>query len=130
MLAGGFAFTCSTQAHDAGQIEEVVITGPYTRYIRYIRYIRNRDFNAASPVGTITQDTILNYNSANIGQYIRDLTYTQNVDTVANVLGGAGGGQDSNSAQFDLRGQGGGQHADTFGWPSKYKFCRYFRNPA
>lgn len=49
---------------------------------------------------------MLTYGSANIGNYIRDLTYTQNVDTVANVLGGAGGGQDSNSAQFNLRGLG------------------------
>jgi len=96
MLVGGFAFTFSTQAQDAEKIEEVVITGSY------IRYIRNSDFTGANPVDTINQDTILNYNSANIGPYIRDLTYTQNVDTAANVLGGAGGGQDSNSAQFNL----------------------------
>jgi hypothetical protein len=51
-----------------------------------------------------TQDTILSYNVANTGQYIRDLTYTQNVDTVANGLSGTGGGQDSNSARFKLLG--------------------------
>lgn len=84
-------------AQQSDEIEEVVVTGSY---------IRNSDFNGASPVDTVTQETILNYGAANIGQYIRDLTYTQNVDTVANVLGGAGGGQDSNSAQFNLRGLG------------------------
>jgi len=68
---------------DTIEIEEVVVTGSY---------IRNSDFTGASPVDTVTQETLLAYGSANIGQYIRDLTYTQNVDTVANVLGGAGGG--------------------------------------
>ena len=81
----------------ADDLEEIVVTGSY---------IRNSDFNGASPVDTVTQETLLNYGAANIGNYIRDLTYTQNVDTVANVLGGAGGGQDSNSAQFNLRGLG------------------------
>ena len=84
-------------AQDDADIEEVVVTGSY---------IRNSDFTGASPVDTVDQQTLLNYGAANIGQYIRDLTYTQNVDTVANVLGGAGGGQDSNSAQFNLRGLG------------------------
>lgn len=79
------------------QLEEIVVTGSF---------IRNSDFTGASPVDTVTQETLLNYGAANIGQYVRDLTYTQNVDTVANVLGGAGGGQDSNSAQFNLRGLG------------------------
>ena len=78
-------------------LEEIIITGSY---------IRNSDFSGASPVDTVDQDTLLTYGAANIGQYIRDLTYTQNVDTVANVLGGAGGGQDSNSAQFNIRGLG------------------------
>lgn len=97
LASAAFAFNSNAQAQDEEQIEEVVVTGSY---------IRNSDFTGASPVDTITQDTILNYGAANIGQYIRDLTYTQNVDTVANVLGGAGGGQDSNSAQFNLRGLG------------------------
>ncbi len=78
-------------------LEEIIVTGSF---------IRNSDFTGASPVDTVDQETLLTYGSANIGQYIRDLTYTQNVDTVANVLGGAGGGQDSNSAQFNLRGLG------------------------
>lgn len=79
------------------EIEQITVTGSY---------IRNSDFNGASPIDSVTQETLLTYGAANIGQYIRDLTYTQNVDTVANVLGGAGGGQDSNSAQFNLRGLG------------------------
>ncbi len=86
-------------AQNSGDLEEIVVTGSF---------IRNSDFTGASPVDTVTQETILNYGAANIGQYVRDLTYTQNVDTVANVLGGAGGGQDSNSAQFNLRGLGTG----------------------
>ncbi len=84
------------QDDDEG-LEEIVVIGSF---------IRGSDFGAASPVDTVDQETLLTYGAANIGQYIRDLTYTQNVDTVANVLGGAGGGQDSNSAQFNLRGLG------------------------
>jgi len=96
-LALASAPTAFAQQDDPELAEEIVITGSY---------IRNSDFTGASPVDTVTQETLLNYGAANIGQYIRDLTYTQNVDTVANVLGGAGGGQDSNSAQFNLRGLG------------------------
>ncbi|MBT3531693.1 MAG: TonB-dependent receptor [Gammaproteobacteria bacterium] len=84
-------------AQDDDAVEQIVVTGSF---------IRNSAFTGASPVDTVDQETLLSYGSANIGQYIRDLTYTQNVDTVANVLGGAGGGQDSNSAQFNLRGLG------------------------
>ena len=101
LLYSGIILAMSTtniMAQDTDEeIEEVVVTGSY---------IRNSDFTGASPVDTVDQETLLTYGSANIGQYIRDLTYTQNVDTVANVLGGAGGGQDSNSAQFNLRGLG------------------------
>jgi outer membrane receptor protein involved in Fe transport len=101
LLFTGVALAINSPAMFAQQnssdIEEVVITGSF---------IRNSDFTGASPVDTVDQETLLTYGAANIGQYIRDLTYTQNVDTVANVLGGAGGGQDSNSAQFNLRGLG------------------------
>ena len=90
-------YTPTVLAQD--DLEEIVVTGSY---------IRNSNFTGASPVDTVEQETLLTYGAANIGQYIRDLTYTQNVDTVANVLGGAGGGQDSNSAQFNLRGLGTG----------------------
>lgn len=93
-LSSSLTFAAAAEEEEA---EEIVVTGSY---------IRNSPFAAASPVDTINQDTILESGSANIGQYIRDLPYTQNVDTVANVLGGSGGGQDSNSAQFNLRGLG------------------------
>lgn len=99
-IAAGIAIALASgavTAQDDDDLEEIVVTGSF---------IRNSDFNGASPVDTVDQETLLTYGSANIGQYIRDLTYTQNVDTVANVLGGAGGGQDSNSAQFNLRGLG------------------------
>lgn len=92
-----FSPTPNALAQDDDDLEEIVVTGSY---------IRNSSFTAASPVDTINQDNLLNYGSASVGQYVRDLTYTQNVDTVANVLGGSGGGQDSNSAQFNLRGLG------------------------
>ena len=92
-----FSSHTAFSAEDEEAPEEIVITGSY---------IRNSPFAAASPVDTINQDSILESGSANIGQFIRDLPYTQNVDTVANVLGGSGGGQDSNSAQFNLRGLG------------------------
>ena len=93
-LSSSLTFAAEAEEEEA---EEIVVTGSY---------IRNSAFAAASPVDTINQDSILESGSANIGQYIRDLPYTQNVDTVANVLGGSGGGQDSNSAQFNLRGLG------------------------
>ncbi|MCG8414435.1 MAG: TonB-dependent receptor plug domain-containing protein, partial [Pseudomonadales bacterium] len=95
----GVALALSSAAPVFAQddLEEIIVTGSF---------IRNSDFTGASPVDTVDQETLLTYGAANIGQYIRDLTYTQNVDTVANVLGGAGGGQDSNSAQFNLRGLG------------------------
>ncbi len=98
-IATALCAPATLRAQDSDQLEEILVTGSF---------IRNSAFTGASPVDTVTQETLLNYGAANIGQYVRDLTYTQNVDTVANVLGGAGGGQDSNSAQFNLRGLGTG----------------------
>jgi len=84
-------------AQDDSGIEEVVVTGSF---------IRNSSFNGASPVDTLTAESIQDSSSINIGQYMRDLTYTANTDAVSNVLGGPGGGQDGNSAGFNLRGLG------------------------
>ena len=67
-------YTPTVSAQD--DLEEIVVTGSY---------IRNSNFTGASPVDTVEQETLLTYGAANIGQYIRDLTYTQNVDTVATV---------------------------------------------
>ncbi|MDP1932870.1 MAG: TonB-dependent receptor [Gammaproteobacteria bacterium] len=80
------------------EIEEVVVTGSY---------IRNSKFTGASPIDSISQDDLLQSGSPGLGQYIRDLTYTQNTDTVANVLGSTNtGGQDSVTTGFNLRGLG------------------------
>lgn len=83
---------------DAEEVEEVVVTGSY---------IRNSKFTGASPIDSVSQEDLLQSGSPSIGQYIRDLTYTQNTDVVANVLGSTNdGGQDSTSTGFNLRGLG------------------------
>lgn len=78
-------------------VEEVVVTGSY---------IRNSQFTNASPVTTITQDDLWSSGAANLGEYLRDLPYMENIDTVASVLATQDGQQDSNSARFNLRGLG------------------------
>ena len=83
--------------NDDTDIEEVVVTGSY---------IRNSAFATASPVDTISQEDLLQSGAPAMGQYIRDLPYTQNTDTVANVNATQTGQQDSNSARFNLRGLG------------------------
>lgn len=82
---------------EATLLDEVVVTGSY---------IKRDKFEMASPVEVIDPADIMTSGYTDIGSYIRDLTYTQNVDTVANVLGVQDGQQDSNSARFNLRGLG------------------------
>ncbi len=78
-------------------IEEVVVTGSY---------IKRDKFDMASPIETIDAVEIQQSGYSSIGPYIKDLTYTQNVDTTANILDVADGQQDSVSAQFNIRGLG------------------------
>ncbi|MGQ9425827.1 TonB-dependent receptor plug domain-containing protein [Gilvimarinus sp. F26214L] len=78
-------------------VEEIVVTGSF---------IKRDKFDMASPVESIDAVDIQTSGYTSIGPYIRDLTYTANVDTVANVLSVADGQQDSNSARFNLRGLG------------------------
>lgn len=85
------------QADTEEDIEEVVVTGSF---------IRNSQFTNASPVETITQDDLWTSGAANLGEYLRDLPYMENIDTVASVLATQDGQQDSNSARFNLRGLG------------------------
>ncbi|HDZ08398.1 hypothetical protein LCGC14_0022740 [marine sediment metagenome] len=82
---------------DAPELEEVVVTGSY---------IRNSAFAGASPVDTVSQADLLESGAPAMGQYIRDLPYTQNTDVVANVNSTQNGQQDSNAARFNLRGLG------------------------
>lgn len=77
--------------------EEIVVTGSFLK--------RSKE-NFSSPVEIITNVDIQNAGNASLGQYIRDLTFTTNTDTVANVLDVVDGQQDSNSARFNLRGLG------------------------
>lgn len=78
-------------------IEEIIVTGTL---------IQRNKFDMASPVEVIDAGEVLESGYTSIGPYIRDLTYTENVDTVANVLDITDGIQDSNSARFNLRGLG------------------------
>ncbi len=89
--AAGFA------QNDDAEVEEVVVTGSY---------IRNSAFAQEANVETVTQEDLFESGAPSIGQYIRDLTFTQNTDTVANVNAGQDGGQDSTGATFNLRGLG------------------------
>lgn len=98
-----FPFTAMAQAPAAStaaseqEIEEVVVTGSF---------IRNSQFTNASPIETITQEDLWNSGAANLGEYLRDMPYMENIDTVASILATQDGQQDSNSARFNLRGLG------------------------
>lgn len=85
------------QQGDTPEVEEVVVTGSF---------IRNSAFAQNNPVDTVSQSDILESGAANMGNYIRDLPYTQNTNTVANVNAGSSGGQSSVGTTFNLRGLG------------------------
>lgn len=87
----------NSQRTECAGIEEIVVTGSF---------IRRGKFEMASPVESISPEVMLQAGHTTIGGLIRNLPYTQNVDTVANTLGVQDGQQDSNSAQFNLRGLG------------------------
>ncbi len=79
------------------EVEEVIVTGSF---------IRNSQFTNASPIQTITTDEIWESGASNLGEYLRDLPYMENIDVVANTYDAQDGTQDSNSARFNLRGLG------------------------
>ncbi|MGM0631747.1 MAG: TonB-dependent receptor domain-containing protein [Pseudomonadota bacterium] len=85
------------QQSDAPEMEEVVVTGSF---------IRNSKFAQNNPVDSVTAEDIQTSGAPNMGNYIRDLTYTQNTNTVANVNAGGSGPQSSVGATFNLRGLG------------------------
>ena len=85
------------QELDKMELEEIVVTGSY---------IQRERFDMASPIEVIGGVQVQETGQVSIGQFIRDLPYTANVDTVANVLDVGDGTQSSDSARFNLRGLG------------------------
>jgi len=85
------------EADPENELEEVVVTGSF---------IRNSQFTNSSPVVSIGQEDLLQSGAANLGEYIRDLPFMENIDTVASLLDSQDGQQDSNSARFNIRGLG------------------------
>jgi len=79
------------------EVEEVVVTGSY---------IRNSAFAQNSPVATISQEDLYQSGAPSMANYIRDLSFTQNTNTVQNVLGDASGTQSGVGTTFNLRGLG------------------------
>ena len=98
-IAGSLSVPAALNAQPADnpEIEEVVVTGSF---------IRNSAFAQNNPVDNVTQAEILESGAPNMGNYIRDLPYTQNTNTVANVNAGNSGGQSSVGTTFNLRGLG------------------------
>jgi len=96
LLLAASPMASAQQAGD-DEIEEVVVTGSF---------IRNSKFAQNNPVETVTQQDLIEAGQPNIGTYIRDLTYTQNTNIVANVNAGADGTQSSVGTTFNLRGLG------------------------
>lgn len=96
-LATSLALPLVAQAQSDPEVEEVVVTGSY---------IRNSKFAQNSPVDTVSQVDLFESGAPSMSNYIRDLTYTQNTDVVANVLATQDGSQDAVGASFNLRGLG------------------------
>lgn len=82
---------------DAPELEEVVVTGSF---------IRNSAFAQNNPVDNVSQADIQASGAPNMGNYIRDLTYTQNTNTVNSVNASSAGAQTSVGTTFNLRGLG------------------------
>lgn len=82
---------------ETGLVDEVVVTGSY---------IKRDKYDSPSPIESFSAEDIRVTGTPTLGEFVRDLTYTQNTDVVANVLSIQDGQQDSNSARFNLRGLG------------------------
>ncbi|MFM1895526.1 MAG: hypothetical protein RLZZ385_600 [Pseudomonadota bacterium] len=96
-LATAITLPLAAHAQQDDEVEEVVVTGSY---------IRNSAFAQDSNVATVTQEDLFESGAPSMANYIRDLTYTQNTDVVANVLATSDGSQDAVGATFNLRGLG------------------------
>ncbi|HVF17075.1 MAG TPA: TonB-dependent receptor plug domain-containing protein, partial [Steroidobacteraceae bacterium] len=97
--------TSQINAQEAERTEEIVVTGSY---------IKRDTFDAPSPTEVIDSTAIAESGAPTMGNFIRDLTFTQNTDVVSNVLGTQDGQQDSNSANFNIRGLGTGSTLTLF----------------
>lgn len=86
----------SNQSSDDA-VDEVIVTGSF---------IRNSKFAQNNPVETVTQADLIEAGQPNIATFIRDLTFTQNTNVVANVNAGGSGPQSSVGTTFNLRGLG------------------------
>ncbi len=84
-------------AQDEDSIEEVVVTGSY---------IRNSAFAEDTAVDTVTGEDLLQSGAPNMSEYMRDLSYVQNVNITSVVLGSQDGNQSNTGASFNLRGLG------------------------
>lgn len=96
-LASSLVLPTLAQAQDDDNIEEVVVTGTF---------LRNSAFAGDTALDTVTAEDIENSGAPNMSEYIRDLTYVQNVDVMAVVLGDQDGPQSSQGGSFNLRGLG------------------------
>ena len=101
-VAASLSATLSTQAvfaqdADDEALDEVVVTGSF---------IRNSKFAQNNPVETVTQADLVEAGQPNVAVFIRDLTFTQNTNVVANVNAGSAGTQSSVGTTFNLRGLG------------------------
>lgn len=97
-MAGSLAVPGLVFAQQAApEMEEVVVTGSF---------IRNSAFAQNNPVDTVSQADIQASGAPNMGNYIRDLTYTQNTNTVNSVNASSAGAQTSVGTTFNLRGLG------------------------
>lgn len=96
-LFTSFVVPAAIQAQDQDNIEEVVVTGSY---------LRNSAFAEDTAVDTVTGEDLLQSGAPSMTEYIRDLTYVQNLNVAAVVLGSQDGDQNSNGASFNLRGLG------------------------
>lgn len=79
------------------EVEEVVVTGSF---------IRNSAFAQNNPVDNVSQADITQAGAPNMGNFIRDLPYTQNTNTVNSVNASSSGSQTSVGTTFNLRGLG------------------------
>lgn len=85
------------QDSDDDALDEVIVTGSF---------IRNSKFAQNNPVETVTQADLIEAGQPNVAVFIRDLTFTQNTNVVANVNAGSAGTQSSVGTTFNLRGLG------------------------